>query len=316
MTILKSEPVIKVGIVSAPKIVFVLNGDFLLNNEIIVHSGNYNCSFEQVLEKDFTYSPLSANATFTLLNVKIGIGFHWEQHEDQTFEGELFITKENNLVIAINQVSLEKYLESVISSEMSAMNDLNLLNTHAIVSRSWLLAQLFNKKNDETKFIKTKEETLKWYDREDHSLFDVCADDHCQRYQGITKVISTNAIQAIQETRGLVLCHNDSICDARFSKCCGGISEDFGNAWQPIYIPYLTSVIDSEEGTPMPDISSEQYYTTSPQAYCNTKDTEVLSQILIDFDRDTPDFYRWIVPYSQKTLSELLHKNQGSILGK
>jgi stage II sporulation protein D len=156
MTILKSEPVIKVGIVSAPKIVFVLNGDFLLNNEIIVHSGNYTCSFEQVLEKDFTYSPLSANATFTLLNVKIGIGFHWEQHEDQTFEGELFITKENNLVIAINQVSLEKYLESVISSEMSAMNDLNLLNTHAIVSRSWLLAQLFNKKNDETKFIKTK----------------------------------------------------------------------------------------------------------------------------------------------------------------
>jgi len=251
-----SEPVIRVGIMTAHIVEFELKGSFSLNNEAVA-PGNYTATIKNTVNFPRTYQSLTTDSTFILKNVTIGIGFHWEKQEDQEFEGGLILQVEGDKIRAINSVPLESYLKSVISSEMSAMNDINLLNAHAIVSRSWLLAQIQNRgdskfpidclathnwsaRNDDS----TLNEIVKWYDREDHDTFDVCADDHCQRYQGITKVISANAQKAIEATRGQVLMHEYKICDARFSKCCGGISENFENVWQPVKIPYLVAVRD------------------------------------------------------------------------
>ncbi len=212
-----SEPIIRIGILAAPSIHFELKGDFMLNNSEKIPAGSYEISLKEIKKETHCYKPLSMASTFILKKVTIGIGFHWEQQEDQEFEGGLTLQPENGLVRAVNEVPLENYLKSVISSEMSAMNDSNLLNAHAIVSRSWLLAQIQNKlKPKVPSFTQSETEITKWYDREDHTDFDVCADDHCQRYQGITKVISKNAQRAIETTHGQVLVFKDKICDARF----------------------------------------------------------------------------------------------------
>jgi SpoIID/LytB domain protein len=354
------EPTIRVGILAATTITFELKGDFLLNSEI-VQSGSYSVSVEEKGKFPSEYVPKSLGSTFILKDVTIGIGFHWEKDEDQEFKGGLTLQVEGDKIRAINTVPIESYLESVISSEMSAMNDPNLLNAHAIVSRSWLLAQILHKaklsmtsdcfasanassrndgtghvdspsvassRNDGTGHVDspsvasatndgTVKEIVKWYDREDHNTFDVCADDHCQRYQGITKVISSNAQKAIVATRGQVLMFDDEICDARFSKCCGGITEDFENVWQPVKVPYLVAVRDVEPKMFPRKVhfENESFITTLPEAFCNTSDPGILEQVLIDFDRTTTNFYRWSVEYSQHELSALLLKKSGFDFG-
>ena len=323
-----SEPIIRVGILAADSIEFELKGNFLLDSEIVV-TGNYIINMNDVTSLPRIYKPLTSASTFILKKVVIGIGFHWEQKEDQEFEGGLTLQVENGMIRAINEVPLESYLKSVISSEMSAMNDLNLLRAHAIVSRSWLLAQIQNKKKKETAtdchtFANTKvrndgvfNEIIKWYDREDHDTFDVCADDHCQRYQGITKVISENAKKAIEDTRGQVLIYENEICDARFSKCCGGISENFENVWQPVKVPYLVAVRDFKPvRVDKPFRLTDEYYISSPEAFCNTKDPQILSQVLIDFDQSTTNFYRWKVEYKQAEISSLITKKSGFDFGE
>lgn len=351
----KTEPTILVGILLHQTIHFELMGNFSLNSNLIC-TGKYKATLNKIgniefckdvensdvacrdiacnvsTAKQFEFIPQSPLSTFILKNVTIGIGFHWEKQEDQEFEGGLILQVEGDKIRAINTIPLESYLKSVISSEMSAMNDLNLLNAHAIVSRSWLLSQIQNKGNCKittechasakasARNESTQNEIVKWYDREDHDTFDVCADDHCQRYQGITKVISENAQNAIEATRGQVLMFGDEICDARFSKCCGGISEDFENVWQPVKIPYLVAVRDiisipDRVLNPVRDID-KSFFTTSPEAFCNTTDPEVLSQVLIDFDRSTTNFYRWTVKYTQQELSELIARKSGIDFGE
>jgi stage II sporulation protein D len=323
-----TEPVIRVGILTAPTIEFELKGNFMLNHETVA-PGNYTITVNDIEDFPLAYQASTSASTFILKNVTIGIGFHWEQKENQEFEGGLTFQFEDGKVRAVNEIPLESYLKSVISSEMSAMNDGNLLNAHAIVSRSWLLAQVQNRSESRTAADchassnvtahnnGTSNEIIHWYDREDHDTFDVCADDHCQRYQGITKVISDNARRAIEATRGQVLMYNGKICDARFSKCCGGITEDFENVWQPVKVQYLVAVKDfNTDRVDNPVGVTDDYFTTSPEAFCNTSDPEVLRQVLIDFDRSTTNFYRWTVEYTRQEISGLLAKKSGTDFGE
>jgi stage II sporulation protein D len=242
--------------------------------------------------------------------------------------GSLKIIKENDMLTAVNILPVEHYLLSVISSEMSAMSNMNLLKGHAVISRGWLLAQI--RKSEKLKtagasyssFVENDDELIRWYDREDHTLYDVCADDHCQRYQGVTKAYTQNAKQAIQETCGTVLLYNGEICDARYSKSCGGISENFENVWEPVVHPYLTSVVDNPEESPGYDpdltkeVNSDKWIRTSPAAFCNTSDREILSQVLLDFDQETVDFYRWKVVYTQEEISKLIREKSGTDYGE
>nr|HPR33399.1 SpoIID/LytB domain-containing protein [Prolixibacteraceae bacterium] len=319
-------PRVHVGILLRTEVRLCLKGSFVCNKRKI-EAGAYTVRCEKgtidspwgTHQESLELMPASDTSTFILRNVRIGIGFHWEREEDQEFEGSLVLKAEVGAIRAINILPVEQYLKSVISSEMSAMNDPNLLKVHAIVSRSWLLAQMKKKALPHTSLPERQKqennEIIRWYEREDHATFDVCADDHCQRYQGISKILSANAGKAVDATSGIVLTYNGEICDARFSKCCGGISESYENVWQPISIPYLTSVRDW-----FPDKSPKNlpvdYFTSSPPAFCNTRDPEVLRQILVDFDRDTQQFYRWKVDYTQEYLSDLLARKSGIDFGR
>ncbi len=327
----QTEPSIRVGIMAAEEIHFVLKGSFMCGNQLC-HEGSYSAQarsgqvycFGKKFDGMARLEPVGTNATFILKKVTIGIGFHWEQQEDQEFEGVLVLQVEVGLLRAVNEVLLEHYLTSVISSEMSAMNDQNLLMAHAIVSRSWLLAQI-NRKDLIVEIQKGdvsipqnelfRNEIVRWYDREDHVGFEVCADDHCQRYQGITKVVSPKASAATVATRGLVLTYNNEICDARFSKCCGGISEDFENVWQPVKVPYLVAVRDLKAGEGFESGMPERFITSAPESFCNTSDPEILCQVLIDFDRTTTNFFRWTVGYEQDQLAELIARKSGIDFG-
>lgn len=320
------EPYIEVGVLADTKITFELKGSFVCQSinidpgvySVVIDSGRLKTmSFES--ETDIVFTPQDTTASFILKDVAVGIDFHWEHREDQEFVGSLKFQIEGEKVRAVNLVLLEDYLKSVISSEMSAMNDSVLLATHAIVSRSWLLAQISGKiKHKASIDIKNIEgEVIRWYDRDDHETFDVCADDHCQRYQGITKVISHNVVEAIEKTRGQVLTYDGEICDARFSKCCGGITEDFSNVWQPNRVPYLVSVRDSvsQKDISTESLSDESFILSSPDAFCNTQDSDVLSQIFVDFDRRTTNFFRWSVKYDQEELSSLIARKSGVNFG-
>ncbi len=266
----------------------------------------------------------SKDSKFTLFNVTIGKRFHWERKEDQTFQGDLILqTHKDGTVSAINEIPLEDYLKSVISSEMSVEAPIEFLKAHAILSRSWLLVAIDRKKKAEEPSISApvgkiiEGEVIRWYDREDHDLFDVCADDHCQRYQGITKIISNQAQEAAQETRGMVITHQDQICDARYSKACGGLTEEFATGWDDKRVPYLTSISDAS--IPHPPIKTEKeasaWILSEPEAYCNTKDTYLLEKILANFDRETKEFFRWRVEYSRKELEEILRQKSGFDFG-
>ena len=248
------------------------------------------------------------DGTFEIDDVAIGIGFHWERRERQRFAGRLRVIRDGGNEVAINDIPLEKYLESVISSEMNANASEPLLKAHAVISRSWLLANI-RKEEDARRIIRGTPrpygqgaEIIRWYDREDHRLFDVCADDHCQRYQGLTRQTNPAAARAVAETRGEVLAYGGAICDTRFSKCCGGRTELFENCWEPVAHPYLTSVADNGGADGEPD-------------FCDTADGEVLRQVLNSYDRETPDFYRWEVSYTPAELSELLRRKTGIDFG-
>ena len=332
------EPVITVGILSGKEIGFSFPKEFISSDGIAI------CGIQQAVyrkgkicwqEKEYdelSFTPQQDTSSFfELQDVTIGINFHWERKEVQRFKGELKIIVEDDRLTAINIIPLEDYLTSVISSEMSATASLELLKAHAVISRSWLLNKL-KVANGKLKVIMHPDNTanfelstlpsqlIKWYDHEAHKNFDVCADDHCQRYQGITRTSTPQAIEAVFATRGEVLMYEGEICDARFSKCCGGAFEEFQNCWENVKHPYLIGQRDSKTETRLPDLTKEveadKWIRTSPAAFCNTHNKQVLSQVLNNYDQETTDFYRWRVCYSQQELSELIHKRSGIEFGK
>ncbi len=314
------EPEISVGIVNAQQLHFTLSSSFLAKGETV--SGNQQVCFEEGgiqwngnIYHELTFTPLEEGAFFSIDDVTIGLNFHWERQETQHFPGTLKLQVDEGKITAINLLPVEEYLTSVISSEMSASSSLEFLKAHAVISRSWLLAQiekrhaLCKKDGGFFPFVKTDTEYIRWYDREDHTIFDVCADDHCQRYQGITKASNPSVSQAVTATRGQVLMYDNRICDARFSKCCGGATEEFSYCWEDKSFPYLSAVRDGEE-TEVPDLTQEEaasrWIRTSPKAWCNTRDAHILRQILNNYDQETHDFYRWKVRYTQEELAELI----------
>ena len=336
------QPNVNVGIVSGQKIHFSLNKPYLAKGEMV--TGEQEVAFSEggILwngnqYSSLTFHPQSADASFSLSDVTIGVNFHWERKETQTFLGTLHFVVESDKICAINELPVERYLESVISSEMSATSSLELLKAHAVISRSWLLAQMKKRRevaesgNNFFSFVKKDDRLIRWYDREDHTIFDVCADDHCQRYQGITKETSPHVAEAIRQTKGQILMDGDDICDARFSKCCGGVTEEFQYCWEDTPKNYLSSVRDIMQGVksvgsaspaPLPSLQDEAaadaWIRSNPPAFCNTTDKKILSQVLNDYDQETADFYRWKVTLTQEKLKQLLDEklkmNFGDIL--
>jgi stage II sporulation protein D len=328
---MRNQPLLSVGIMAEPTIEFELEANFThaqrmlepgyytvekSHNNLILRGKNITLSTENQINLE----PLVKPGSFLLKSVTFGIQFHWEQKEDQRFTGGLRFIKEDDKVRAVNVVPLEDYLKSVISSEMSATASPDLLKAHAVISRSWLLAQMEKNKqiiisgNRYNPNQVSEDEIIRWYDREDHALFDVCADDHCQRYQGITKILTQKATDAVEATVGEVLTSGDEICDARFSKCCGGITESFENVWEPDPKPYLSAITDQNPPgrAPQSDLRNEKeaiaWISATPDAFCNNNNPAVLHQILPDFDRKTLDFFRWRVEYTQEEISALIRK--------
>ena len=329
------QPDVTVGIVSAQKIHFSLNKPYLAKGEKVLGEQVVEFSEGGVLwngnqYSQLTFHPQSADASFSLSDVTIGVNFHWERKETQIFLGTLRFVVESDKIVAINELPVEKYLESVISSEMSATSSLELLKAHAVISRSWLLAQMKKRRevaesgNNFFSFTKKEDTLIRWYDREDHTLFDVCADDHCQRYQGITKETSPHVAEAIRQTKGQILMDGEEICDARFSKCCGGITEEFQYCWEDTPKTYLTAVRDIALGVEhtLPNLTNEEeaekWIRFNPPAFCNTQDKKILSEVLNDYDQETVNFYRWKETLSQEKLQQLiadkLKMDLGSIL--
>lgn len=328
-------PRVKVGIMNEPEVDFVLCGEYRLADGTIVTGEQHaeatadgKVLWNGVCADAITFEPAdAANGSFELKGVTIGVNFHWERKEDQKFRGALRLIVENNRLTAVNVLSVEDYLLSVISSEMSATASLELLKAHAVISRSWLLAQIDKNKRivAENEAYKACEETgddemIKWYDREDHVNFDVCADDHCQRYQGITRESTGRVRDAIKATWGEVLTYGGELCDARFSKCCGGVYEEFENCWEPKHYDYLEARRDGADEMNFPDLTkeanAEEWILTSPKAFCNTTDTAILSQVLNNYDQETTDFYRWKVEYTQEELSALILRRSGVDYGQ
>lgn len=335
-----NEPYVQVGIVFDPQIEFTLLTPYQQNGQKV--DGHQTATFDhgRILWQGRLYDELlfepedEQTASFELHGVTIGINFHWERKEDQRFQGALRIIVEDNHLTAVNVIRVEDYLTSVISSEMSATASLELLKAHAVISRSWLLAQINKNKEIEAQHTdysactQTDDELIRWFDREDHTRFDVCADDHCQRYQGITRASTDIVRQAIQATRGQVLISEDKICDARFSKCCGGAFEEFQYCWEDTPYPYLRKQLDrrirqGQTSVPypaLPDLTVEaeadRWIRTSPEAFCNTTDKHILSQVLNNYDQETTDFYRWRVEYTQEELAALILKRSGVDYGQ
>ena len=299
-------PTVSVGIVSGQQIIFTLNTPYTAKGD--TQRGPQTVAFSEggILwrgqqYRELVFTPQQPDASFSLQDVTIGVNFHWERQQTLSFGGTLRLVVEADQIVAINELPVEQYLESVISSEMKATSSVELLKAHAVISRSWLLAQMEKrrrlKEGQQTgffSFTKKDDELIRWYDREDHTIFDVCADDHCQRYQGITRQSSPAVAEAVRLTRGQVLMYGGELCDARFSKCCGGQTEEFQYCWEDTPKPYLTSVEDP---------------------YCNTHDKEVLQQVLNDYDQETPDFYRWTVAYTDEELTELVNRKLKTDLG-
>ncbi len=325
------EPKVNVGIMFEPQIFFILNTPFLFQGKEI--SGEQIVSYkdEQILWNGKLYHIIEffpvneREASFELKGVTIGINFHWECKEDLIFKGALKVIIENKKLTAVNVLGVEEYLTSVISSEMSATASLELLKAHAVISRSWLLAQI--EKNREIKgsvvqysaMEELEGELVKWYDREDHVKFDICADDHCQRYQGITRASTQIVKEAIEQTWGELLMFDNKICDARYSKSCGGVFEEFQNCWEDIKYPYLVAKRDISNGNLIPDLTIEEnareWILTSPDSFCNTADNLILSQVLNNYDQETVNFYRWQVEYNAQELAKLIKERSGTDYG-
>ena len=330
------QPKLRIGILSEKQINFCfreeytldINGARYFGDQVVrLEDGMIMLNGESTGTTELFFLPMKEeSASFELSNVTIGVQFHWERKENQQFKGALQLLIENNKLLAVNILPLEDYLISVISSEMSATSSLELLKAHAIISRSWLIAQVVKGRELVGKkyqtIFQTEGEYVRWYDREDHQLFDVCADDHCQRYQGITRQTSSLVEKAVLETSGILLMNDGQVCDARFSKSCGGVTETFEKVWEPVVHPYLKALRDdrqAEIGTDE-DLTverhAEKWIRTSPHAFCNTMDHKVLSQVLNDYDQETLDFYRWKVTYSQEEISQLFTRKTGIDFGE
>ena len=295
-------PQVSVGITNDRELEVVFNGKFAHEDIIFDGIARFSCfddyvSYDGYLFDNLVLKPLSTSSTFTIERVTIGKEFHWERTEQQSFNGTLEILVDNGRLHAINILPIEDYLLSVISSEMKATASLELLKAHAVISRSWVLKQIILR--GETSYpppseIKIEHGYIKWYDSNNHSLFDVCADDHCQRYQGITRIIRDEVIKAVEETKGEVLLYDGDVCDARFSKCCGGVTEEFQYCWENEYKPYLSSVKDE---------------------FCNANDQSVLSQVLNDYDLETFDFHDWEISYTVEEMTEIVNSNLSEEIG-
>lgn len=333
-----TKPTVRVGIVTGKEIRFMLNHPFRDAQNLLWPAGAYTARekngqmilFSADQEKGIYDRPLflkpedGDKGKFTITNVTIGIGFHWQQNEDQVFKGEFHLMPTDSGIAAINVLNVEDYLLSVISSEMKATSTLEMLKAHAVISRSWLLAQIEKGRkvqqqqvSYQTSFI-TDAEWIKWYDREDHTDFDVCADDHCQRYQGITRATTPLVEQAIHSTRGQILMYQGRICDTRFSKCCGGATELFENVWEPVHHPYLKAIADGKNDLSVDLTEEEQarsWIASTPDAFCNTTDKSILSQVLNDYDQRTNDFYRWKVTYTAGEVTRLIQDKLGIDFG-
>lgn len=340
LELLQAEPTVNVGLLTgAAQVSFVLAGDCLTSDGRSFAPGEYEVSVdadssiaindtqgrvERFAHPDGVELRLGNSATFTLRGVTIGIDFHWQQQEDQTFTGALlFRADAQGQLTVINRVPVEAYVTSVIASEMSATAHPELLQAHAIISRSWLLAQLAPWKTARASAgqLQTATEIVRWYDRENHRDFDICADDHCQRYQGVTKVTAPHVYEAIQATRGMVLAYAGELCDARFSKSCGGFTELFSTAWEDADVPYLQAFYDGEDlpadgRLPLSDeANAATWIRRSPPAFCNAPDPTILTKILPNFDQATTDFFRWAVTLEQVELQAMLERKLGLSFG-
>ncbi|MDR1348729.1 MAG: SpoIID/LytB domain-containing protein [Prevotellaceae bacterium] len=335
---MNTEPKIRVGILNEREISFRLYGNYKTKHGHVLSSAciarihqngiSVKCADNKklLLDNCDILEPIDEkNSFFELTDVTIGVEFHWQRKENQRFKGALQFVIENEKITAVNIINIEDYLTCVISAEMSATSSMELLKAHAVISRGWLLAQIkksekINKNKTIYKSItETEAEYIRWWDREDHTCFDVCADDHCQRYQGITRANTTHVIDAVDATRGLALTFNGNICDARFSKSCGGVMEKFENTWEPVEHLYLQGLADTDDEKAIDltiEENAEKWIRTSPPAFCNTNDKNILSQVLNDYDQETSDFYRWKVEYTQSQISELAHRRSGFDFGE
>ncbi len=330
---------IHAGILSAREIHFTLNGKYVSDPDDLMLSGKCRAFYRNntivLISEDKEISrpdqiilrAAGDDESFTLHDVVIGIEFHWQRTEDQVFKGGLRFIAEEYKNTAVNLIHTEEYLKSVISSEMKASSSKELLKAHAVISRSWLLAQIEKSRmsrgdsaSNPTEFISDTEIT-RWYDREDHLNYDICADDHCQRYQGITRAASPVVTAAVEETGGEVLVYDDKICDTRYSKCCGGMTELFENVWGPVSHPYLQSIMDSPVSPSGYDPAlgknenALNWIGSTPDVFCNTSDKTILNQVLNDYDLETMDFFRWKVTYDQAELSDIISKRTGISFG-
>ena len=312
---------IRVGIYTRERIRAVFHGEYKHGEEVI--------SGEKEICEPGWYIPMSEDCSFSLMNVTIGIDFHWERNETQTFKGSLEVMKaKNGELTAVNVLDIEDYLQSVISSEMSATSHMELLKAHAVISRSWALCKIQRSLQGSAFACHESEgKRICWYGSEPHEGFDVCADDHCQRYQGLRAKDHKNAIKAVNETKGLILAYKENptpnsdykICDARFYKCCGGVTEEFETCWEDTHLDYLVKVEDNDANRALRQAQGPMNLTTeegakewimsSPEAFCNTNDKKILSQVLNDYDQETIDFYRWKVVYSQDELTALVARH-------
>ncbi len=324
---MSNVPQVKVGIMHEPNVDFVLHGNYKVNGTDVTGAQSATLVDGKVcwngsMYDELLFEPINVETdSFELVGVTIGVNFHWERKENQSFRGALRLIVEHGAICPVNILSVEEYLLSVISSEMSATASLELLKAHAVISRSWLLAQMDKSKRlaeTEEKYCactQTEDELVRWYDREDHLNFDVCADDHCQRYQGITRSSTQTVRDAIKATWGEVLTYGGQLCDARFSKSCGGVYEEFENCWEPKHYDYLVGRRDGADEMDFPDLTVEEnareWILNAPEAYCNTNDKKILSQVLNNYDQETTDFYRWKVEYTQEELSKLIKERSG-----
>ena len=330
MHMMEREPQVCVGLASTETIKFTLNGPHLAKGEELTGTQEVTFAEGGLLwngnsYRELLFSPVDKTASFSIEDVTIGIDFHWERKQTLTYRGALRLVVEEDKICAINELPVESYLESVISSEMRATSSPELLKAHAVISRSWLLAQMEKRRRQQESgnsffsFVKGDDMLIRWYDREDHTIFDVCADDHCQRYQGITMETSPHVAKAVRQTRGQVLTSEGDICDARFSKCCGGATEEFQFCWEDTPKSYLKAIADNSNENTLPDLTieenAEKWIRTSPDAFCNTADRQVLAQVLNDYDQETTDFYRWTVEYTNKEIRDLIAEKLKTDLG-
>lgn len=321
-----TEPILKVGIVSGTSLRIRFNTTFRGSDGTAV-TGELTVNATPDEEDPLVFTPENpAEAWFELDDVAIGIDFHWQRRETQRFAGALILLRKPGCLTAVNAIAVEEYLKSVISSEMNASAGVELLKAHAVISRSWVFSQigadgLATDTAAEDDRIDTPSERIQWYDHTQHELFDVCADDHCQRYQGLTRQTSPAVEQAVEQTRGQVLTSAEGeICDARFSKCCGGVFELFENCWAPVHHSYLEPRRDLPDEENFPDLTvernAEEWILSSPHSFCNTSDRRILDRILNSYDREIPDFYRWKEEYTADEIADIVRRRSGIDFGR